>query len=89
MAERPEMVLQYAHFLAAALRRQGYEDVKIYAEVFCSLNGREEQQLIDPEVNLAAVSRSLGHADWILPLDLAAKPGVLYKRELMQSGGRE
>ena len=89
MAERPEMVLQYAHFLAAALRRQGYADVEIRADVFCSLNGREEQRLIDPEVNLAAVKRSLGHADWILPLDPTAKPGVLYKRELTRSGDRQ
>jgi hypothetical protein len=85
MPERPEMLIQFAHFLVEMLEQQGYESVDLRADVFCSLNGREEQRLIDPNVNLANVKRSLGHADWIVPLDRNARPGVLFQRRLSRA----
>ena len=36
--------------------------------VDCSLNGRDAQPLIDPDVDLASIRRSLAHATWIVPL---------------------
>ncbi|MBL8842985.1 MAG: HTTM domain-containing protein [Planctomycetes bacterium] len=73
MGDRPEMVLQYAHHLArrytvvdpatGAARRP-----QVRAIVDCSLNGRDAQPLIDPNVDLAAVERSLAPAPWIVPL---------------------
>ena len=33
-----------------------------------SLNGRRPQPMIDPNVDLAAQPRRIGHADWIVPL---------------------
>ncbi len=66
---RPDMILQYAHFLAAEVRKSGWEDVEVRADVRVSLNGREARPLVDPERDLAAVPRTLGPADWILPLD--------------------
>ena len=65
---RPDMILQYAHFLA-----QRYEQIRGYrpevrVDARCSLNGRPKQALIDPDRNLADIPRSLRHADWILPL---------------------
>ena len=85
MPERPEMLIQYAHFLVEMLEQQEYENVDLRADVFCSLNSREEQRLIDPNVNLANVKRSLGHADWIVPLDRNARPGVLFERRLTRA----
>ena len=40
------------------------------ADVFASLNGREDQRLIDPQADLTEKSRPLllGHADWVEPL---------------------
>ncbi|HXK84814.1 MAG TPA: HTTM domain-containing protein, partial [Phycisphaerae bacterium] len=67
-AEIPDMVLQLAHHVAAELREQGYPDIEIYVDAWVSLNGREPQLLIDPNVNLASKKRSLRPADWILPL---------------------
>jgi hypothetical protein len=32
-----------------------------------SLNGRPSQLLIDPDVDLSRVPRSLGRKDWVLP----------------------
>ncbi|MEZ0275856.1 MAG: HTTM domain-containing protein, partial [Roseimicrobium sp.] len=41
-------------------------EVRVNAMV--SLNGRESEPLIDPNVDLAKVQRSLAHSTWILPL---------------------
>lgn len=69
MASRPDMILQFAHHVAADLRQQGYEQIEIRALVQVSLNGREAQLMIDPSVDLVAQPWSLLPASWILPLD--------------------
>ena len=68
MSTRPDMILQFAHWLRDNYREQGMENVEVYALVTASLNGRERQDLIDPTVNLAKVEWSLWPADWIVPL---------------------
>ena len=68
MASRPDMVLQFCHFVAEQLHKSGRPGVEIRTEVWVSLNGRPLAPLIDPTVDLATVPRSLGHATWILPL---------------------
>lgn len=68
MLTRPDMLLQFAHYIADIYREQMGEDVKVYAKVFVSLNGRVHQQFIDPDVDLAAQERTLKHVDWVLPL---------------------
>lgn len=69
MSTRPEMILQFAHFLRDGYRlRLGY-DVEIRAEAKCSLNARPYQDLIDPKVDLAQVRSALWPpATWIVPL---------------------
>ncbi len=68
MSCRPDMILQYAHFLADRYQQiRGYRP-EVRVNALCSLNGRPKQLLIDPNRNLAEVPRSLAHADWILPL---------------------
>ncbi len=64
----PDLILQVAHHVAADFRRRGHRDVKVYARAIASVNGREPQLLIDPGVDLAAESRSLLPARWIVPL---------------------
>jgi hypothetical protein len=64
----PEMILQFAHHVAADLYRQGYEQIEVRAQVKVSLNGRPYQDLIDSNINLAAEPRSILPARWILPL---------------------
>lgn len=71
MAARPDLVLQFAHFLAAEYRAQGWTNVAVYAEVEASLNGRSRQPLIDPNCDLTKERPSLRPADWILPLEIA------------------
>jgi len=68
MSTRPDMILLYAHHLAEELREEGIDQIEIRAKVMVSLNGREPQLLIDPEVNLAEQPRILLPKPWILPL---------------------
>lgn len=68
MAGQPDMILQFAHHLAAEARRAGRAGVQVRARVTASLNGREPQLLVDPEVDLAAQPRTLRRASWIVPL---------------------
>ena len=69
MAGRPDMVLQFAHFLAKYWQEHyNLPNREVLATVFVSLNGRQPALLINPGIDLAKIERSLGHADWILPL---------------------
>jgi len=68
MTTKPDLVLQFSHHLAEEKRREGYDDVEVRARVMVSLNGREPQLLIDPNVDLAKEEVSLLPARWIVPL---------------------
>ena len=53
------------------MREDGYEDVEVRARIFASLNGREYQPLIEPDVDLTKISYPwIGPADWITDLDI-------------------
>jgi hypothetical protein len=67
---RPDMILQFAHYLAQLwAQERDIDGVEVRARVCASLNGRKAVLLIDPDRDLAQVERSLRHADWILPLE--------------------
>ena len=69
MAFQPDMILQFAHFLAEEQRQAGNPNVEVYAVVEASLNSRPQQKLIDPSVDLAKVERNLQHSQWIIRLE--------------------
>ncbi|MCY1054168.1 HTTM domain-containing protein [Nannocystis sp. SCPEA4] len=79
MTVRPEMILQFAHYLADDLRAQGHEDIQVRAVAGVSLNGRPAQLMIDPEADLAKQPRSIWPARWILPM---ADPALAPERTL-------
>jgi hypothetical protein len=68
MSTKPELILQFGHYLAEEKRREGYDNVEVRAHVMVSLNGRQPQLLIDPNVDLAKEQVSLLPARWIVPL---------------------
>jgi len=68
MASRPTMILQFAHWLEGNYHAEGMKNVEIYADSFAALNGRQEQRLIDPSVDLAQVEWSIFPQKWIVPL---------------------
>jgi hypothetical protein len=67
MSGQPDQILQFAHYLARVGRKAGRR-VEVRAVTSTSVNGREPQPLIDPEVDLAAQPRNMRPASWIVPL---------------------
>jgi hypothetical protein len=63
------MILQFAHHLEDAYRRQGLEDIEITVRAHVTLNGRPSQLLVDPAIDLTEVEPGLGHKAWVLPFD--------------------
>ena len=74
MITKPDLILHFAHYLAELKRREGYDNVEVRARAMVSLNGREPQLLIDPNVDLAKEEVGLLPAPWILPLTTPLGP---------------
>ena len=68
MITKPDLILHFSHHLAEEKKREGYDNVEVRARVMVSLNGRQPQLLIDPNVDLAKEEVSLLPARWIVPL---------------------
>lgn len=82
---RPDMILQYAHYLAEMWAEQnGVPNAEVRAHVCVSLNGRPSALLIDPERDLTKIKRDIRHADWILPLNVPFErpQNRAYRRDL-------
>ena len=74
MTSRPEMIVEFARYLETVFEDKGYAEVEVRAVIKAELNGRTEQLLVDPEVDLTEVPYPWsGHADWILPLTVPLK----------------
>lgn len=71
MSCRPDMILQAAHMLVEQGEAELGHRPQVFADAFCSLNGRTPARLIDPSVNLGEQPRNLQASDWIIPLDRA------------------
>lgn len=62
MLSRPDMIVQYAHFLA-----QKHDIPAVHVQVFAALNGRAPAPFTDHTVNLAHERRSLLPYGWVRP----------------------
>jgi hypothetical protein len=67
MAGHPDMIHQFAQFVADQAERQGKPRPKVTVKARASVNGGPRGLLIDPEVDLAAVQETWGAEPWILP----------------------
>lgn len=67
MSMQPDMIIQFAHFLAKYYQDKGIQSPEVRAEVYVTMNGRPSKLLIDPNVNLARVSDSWQHKTWLMP----------------------
>lgn len=67
MSTQPDMILRFAHFLAATYRQKGLKQPGVYAESYVALNGRRSRLFIDPQVNLATQPLSWRPYTWVLP----------------------
>ncbi len=79
MTTKPDMIIQFAHFLGEELGRKGVSNVSIHADARVSLNGRRAQRLVDPQVDLLSVSRSIWPKSWVLPLNEPLRPAKASK----------
>ncbi|HEY9730361.1 MAG TPA: HTTM domain-containing protein [Drouetiella sp.] len=68
MQTRPDMILQYAHYVADVEEKKLGVRPKVSVRAVESLNLRQIQDLIDPSVDLAAEQDSLATPRWIVPL---------------------
>jgi vitamin K-dependent gamma-carboxylase len=64
---QPDTVLQCAHYLARTMPRIGSKLLTVEARIFVSVNGRRPELFVNPNVDLAAESRSLLPPRWVLP----------------------
>lgn len=69
MAFQPDLILQYAHYLAAHFEQQGMTDPQVRAEVWVTLNASPARLYIDPQLDLTTVDDNWQHKDWILPFN--------------------
>lgn len=67
MSTQPDLILRYAHYLAARYRERGIENPGVYGEIYVALNGQRSQLFIDSTVNLAEQRLSWKHYNWVLP----------------------
>ena len=67
MSTQPDMILKYAHYLAAEFKKKGLADPEVYGEIYVTLNGQHSRLFIDSSVNLAAQPLSWSHYEWVLP----------------------
>lgn len=67
MSTQPDMILQYAHYLAAQYQKKGIKNPIVTAESYVTLNGSGSRLYIDTTVNLAAEQEGFHHKKWILP----------------------
>ena len=67
MADRPEMVWQFARFLESKAQQEGMGEVAVYADIVASLNGRPYSRMVKLNEDLTRVPRPLGGnaASWL------------------------
>lgn len=69
METKPDMIWQMAQRIKKHFAENGKE-VAVYANTYASINGRQHQQLIDPETDLATAEWDyFSHCNWILLYD--------------------
>ncbi len=69
MAMQPDMILQFAHFLADHYQEKGVCDPIVKVETYVTWNARPSRLLIDPKVDLTQIRDGWKPKDWILPYD--------------------
>ena len=67
MSVRPDLMLQFAHHIADEYSVEGVRPV-VTVKSMVSVNGREAQKMVEPDVDLARKYDSLATKGWIVPL---------------------
>ncbi len=67
MSTQPDMILQYAHFLAKKYKDKYHHTFAVFADAYVSLNQRAGATYINPNADLEQDHDSFAPKDWILP----------------------
>lgn len=67
MATQPDMILQFAHFLAGEYQKKGIQSPIVTAQSYVTLNGSGSRLYIDSTVDLAKEHETFAPKKWILP----------------------
>jgi hypothetical protein len=73
MCTQPDMILQFAHFLAGEYQKKGIPNPVVTAESYVTLNGSGSKLYIDSTVNLANEREGFGVKRWVLPFQTNRK----------------
>lgn len=65
MAMQPDMIIQYARFLADHYEALGMRNVRIRAEVYVTLNGAPSRLLFSDTLNLLSIEDTWAHKNWL------------------------
>ena len=69
LSTQPDMILQFAHFLAADYEKKGYVNPKVRVESFVTLNGSGSKPFINSSVDLTKVKECFASKKWVLPFE--------------------
>ena len=69
MSFQPDFILEFAHHLGSFYNNHGHKNIQVFADSYVALNGRKNQQFIDPNVNLLEQTNGFENNEWILPFN--------------------
>ena len=69
MSFQPDFILEFAHHLGNFYTKKGHKNIQVFADSYVALNGRKNQQFIDPNVNLLEQPNGFKNKEWILPFN--------------------
>lgn len=69
LSTQPDMMLQFAHFLAADYEKKGYVNPQVRVESYVTLNGSGSKPFINSSVDLAKEGEGFTSKNWILPFE--------------------
>ncbi len=66
MAMQPDMILQFAKFLAKHYEKQGVVNPQVRVETYITINAKPSKLLINPAINLVEITDSFAEKTWIM-----------------------
>ena len=73
MSFQPDFILEFAHHLGSFYNNHGHKNIQVFADSYVALNGRKNQQFIDPNVNLLEQTNGFENKEWIWPFNDESK----------------
>lgn len=69
MSTQPDMMLQYAHFLAEEYEKKGFVKPQVKVESFAVLNGKGSRRFVSDTVDLNTMKEGFASKKWICPYE--------------------